>query len=357
MITVTARINISQGGGTIGSLSGTNLTGNNASSGLNSLLGRRNVSIASPFVLGGTRLGLNGKFVSKVPYFTSRQLSDSNGNFPLPFTITITGSNIEHAMIVFDKDNGAYPKSILVDGSVYMDNDAQFELLFSRTNSSHTVTISNWNKPHSPLIITSIYADVNIDIDRRNLVSFDGAITDRESVEYPSYGIISNSANLTFIDNNEQALDLIQQKVLHSSINVSIALSNTTTNTEEQIALTQIRELQYDNDNRQVNLTLKDNLEDWQEINGEAISYDFDNQGAKPFSTLYNHLYGVTIANGFDMQSLDELDEETRAVLDKTTIQYYLLESGSLWDSWQKLCEALHLHIYINENGKIVCKK
>ncbi len=356
MITVTARINISENGGTISSVSGTNFVGDNASSELRSVLGRKNTNTASPFVLGGTRLGTGGKFVSKVPYFTSKQLSDKGRVFRKTYTITISGSNIEHAIIVFDKDNDGHPQRVLVDGVAYDDDDAQFELIFDKASDTHTVRIYNWNKPHSPLIITSIYADINIDIDRHNLISFDRQIIDRESIEYPSYGIISNSASITFSDKNQQVLDLIQQKILHSGLSVSLALNNTSSGVKEPLAFTQIRTLSYDNDNRQVNLTLKDNLENLQEFNTEPINYDFDNQGAKSFSALYDYLYKITVKNGFDMQSFEELDVETRFVLNHTTINYYLFEGGSLWDSWQKLCEALNLHIYVNENGKIICK-
>jgi hypothetical protein len=56
------------------------------------------------------------------------------------------------------------------------------------------------------------------------------------------------------------------------------------------------------------------------------------------------------------MLSINELDEDTQAVLNNTYIQYPLLESGSLWQQWTKLCQACQLHIYKNSDGVVVCR-
>lgn len=357
MVTLTARINISENGGTISSVSGNDaFVGTNVSSELSTLLGNRNLKIDNPFILGSSKLGSGAKYIKNIPFFMSRQLSDGDGNFANPYTITISGENIEHAILVFDKENNGHPTLIEVDGVSCFDDDAQFELVFDSSGNTHTVTISNWNKPHSSLIITSIYADINIDIDKSNLISFDGLLAAEQTMDYPNYGLISNRQNLAFMDYDGQVLDLIRQKILNNGTSVSIKLNNfypDFPNEQVDIARVNIKELNYDNDNRQVNLTLGDNLEKLQEIQCAGFPYDFNSNGATTASTYYNYLVGKTLDEGFDIYPLKQLSTIERANLNAVWIPRPFLEDDTLWNQWQKLCEIMLAQMYVDEVGKI----
>lgn len=357
MITITAKINISGGGGNINSVT-TSDEKLNVAADLNSIVNAQGISVGTPFILGKSRLGSGAYYTNSLPYFVGRYLADSEGNFSQSYTITIRGSNIFSATIVFDKENGRHPNTIIVDGETLYDDDAQFEIAFTNTANTHTIVISNWNTPNEPLVITSIYASLDIDIDRENLISFNSYIMDRADVQKASYGIISNSANLTFADFDKQAIDLITQRVLHSGIKVDVFLNNTDNVVQEQICSMQTRELSYDNDNRQVQLSLKDNLEEWQEINVESINYyNDDGSERKPQTAqwFYEWLYEKTPSK-YNMQKFEELDDETKAILRSTTIHYPLLESDNLWNDWDKLCQLCLLRIYQNNEGRTVCK-
>lgn len=355
MITITARINVSESsGGTIKSAD-SNLSGNNVSADIKHILGKRSVNIGNPFILGLSKLDSGATYADNLPYFIGAQLSDSNGNFAQSYKITISGSDISTAIIVFDTENNRHPNTLIVDGEVVYDDDPQFELAFANASDTHTIEIRNWNTANAPLIITSIYADVNIDINKNNLIAFNSDILDRANVQYPSFGIISNSASLTFADFNEQVLDLITQQILHSGIKVEVWLNNDISNTQEQVCLMETRELSYDNDNRQVQVSLKDNLEEWQDINIEPVNYNPLKPQSQTAEFFFNYLYSQT-PNKYSMLSFDKLDEETQNILSNTTIEYPVLENGSLWDSWQKLCELCMLHIYVDYEGKTVVK-
>lgn len=357
MITITARINISENGGSINSVT-SNAEKVNVSSDLNNVLGRHEASLGNAFILGSSRLDNGDYYVESLPYFIGRYTSDSNGNFLQSYTITISGSDISSAIIVFDKENNRHPNTILVDGEIIYDDDPQFEIVFSKVSDTHTIDISNWNTPYAPLIITSIYASLDIDINGKNLISFNSNIFDRANIKQPSYGIISNSGNLTFADFDEQVLDLITQKIFHSGIKIEVWLNNKESNTREQVCLMQTGELSYDNDNRQVQVSMKDNLEEWQDINIEAINYYLEDGTPRQPQTaewFYEYLYSKTPSK-YNMLSFNNLDDETKKVLSETKIQYPILESGSLWDCWQKLCELCLLHIYVDYEGKTVCK-
>lgn len=358
MITIKARFNISDNGGSISSVT-SNIDGINVSADINDIIGKKSVKIgnSNPFILNKSKLDSGATYADNLPYFIGRELSDSNGDFTNAYTFTISGNDISEFIIEFDKENNAYPKSINVDGETIYDDDPIWQINVIAADT-HTITINNWNKSNSPLIITNIYADIDIEIDKSNLIAFNSDIVDRANVQQPSYGVVSNSANLTFLDFNEQVIDLITQGILHSGIRVSVFLNNIDSGSSEQVCVMEIRELSYDNENRQVQVSLKDNLEDWQDMNVEAISYFLENGEARSPQTakwFYDYLYSKT-PKQFNMLSLAELDKATQEVLNNTTIQYPFLESDSLWNEWDKLCALCLLHIYMDNNGVTVCK-
>lgn len=356
MITITARINLSENGGKISSLS-SNKGGNNVSANINEVLGNKSVQVGNPFILGKSKLGSGAYYANNLPYFLGSQLSDYNGNFTSSYNITISGKDITQFVIAFDVENRAFPNSIIVDGETVYDDDPIWEVNVN-TADKHTVKISNWNKPNSPLIITSIYADIGIEIDRNNLISFNSDIFDRGNIQRPSYGIISNSARLTFADFDEDALDLITQKILNSGVKVEAWLNNSDSNASEQICLMQTRELTYDNNNRQVDISLKDNLEEWQDISVPSLFY-YDEDGTELPPIRAAQLYLVFLdftPKKHNMLLFDELDNETQRILKNTVVKYSTFQKDTLWNDWQKLCELCLLHIYVDNNGRTICK-
>lgn len=360
MITLGARINLIDSG-KVANIMPLNLAGNNVSATPQSLVGKRNISVGNPFILGRSKLGSGFTYVKKLPYFLGNRLSDTNGKFPITYSLSIQGNNIASATIVFDKEHNGHPNSIVVDAATtYVDDDAQYEIIFENPATFHNFRINNWNKPYSPLIITSIYADINIEIDRNNLLSFSSNIFDRATLDEPSYGIISNSANLDVSDLDEQILDLITQQILHSGITTEVWINNPDGDVglkQEKICLMETRELFYDTDNRTVQVSLKDNLEEWQQIEIEGINYYNEDGTAKEPQTAkwyYEYLYSKTPSK-YNMLLVSYLDSDTIDILENTIIEYPVLESGKLWDSWQKLCELCLLHIYVNKEGKTVC--
>ena len=220
------------------------------------------------------------------------------------------------------------------------------------------------------LIGTTI--NVTKEFDRRNLLSIERSIFDRSDLKLPSWGIISNVGNLEFNDANKRFLGYANAGVLVEDMRVELFLNNTLVNgASEKIGTFYTDTWDYDNDNRVASVSLKDDLEEWQDINVEEISYDTRKIESKPFKWLYEHLWKLTsnrssyvndkgetiIGTGnYNMFSIVELDEDTQAVLNNTYIQYPLLESGSLWQQWTKLCQVCQLHIYKDNNGVVICR-
>ena len=359
MITLTAKINlISDNNGSLNSVS-SELLGNNISSDWQSIRGVKSQG-SNPFIIGASKLGDGSTFSDKVDYFIGSQLSDDNGEFQPPCEITVNGYNIKSLTIAFDTVNNRHPNTIKIDNVEYADDDAIFTISNLSSANTHTITIDNWNAPNYPLVITGIYVEISIDIDYRNLISLNRSITYRADNKLPSYGIISNIGNLEFNDLNGEIKDYAEQLLLTSDLKVVITLNNTLADKHEQIGIFETRDWDYDNENRSVSVSLKDDLEEWQDIQVQGFSYDPRNPSAvlteRTMANLYVWLQdSARTPSKYEMLSFSQLDEKTRTILQNTTIDYPLLESGTLWQQWQKLCEVCGLYIYKNNEGKTVC--
>lgn len=356
MITIRLRVNVSDNAGTI-----SNATiypqGNNVSADISTIVGNnKEMQLGNPFMLGRSVLGQGGVYVKELPYFLGSELSDSNGSFNTPYTLTVSGQDINSLVILFDTQNNAHPNTVKINDRVIYDDDPKFELALENTADSVTIIIDNWNKPNSPLIITGIYAGFNIDIDNTNLISFESNIHDRNNEKLPSFGLVSNTADLAFMDFSGDCLDLIERRILHSGIPIEATLVNDALNISEPICTMNVQDLTYDNDTRQVNLSLQDNIQEMQEPIVSELSIDILNVQSKTGKYYYDYLYEKTKAVGYDILSFDELDANLQNVLNAVTIQYPILENDTLWNEWEKLCELCLLHMYIDNSNKVVLK-
>jgi hypothetical protein len=292
MITLTAKINLLSGNNKSLGLGSDNLSGNNISTDLGSVIGVKNNG-RNPFIIGASKLGDGSTFSNGVDYFIGDQPSNENGYFSNPYSIIINDKNatLTSLTIEFDSTNGRHPNNIRIDGKEYIDDDPIFTVTGLTTNTTHTIYIDNWNSPLYPLVITGIYTEVLIEIDRRNLISLESSIFDRSDLKLPSFGIISNKGNIEFNDLDGEVRDYAEQLILQSGLSCEIRLNNTLVDGASQvIAKMETDQWDYDNDNRVVSVSIKDDLEEWQDINVYEISYDPRVLESKPFSWLYEHL-------------------------------------------------------------------
>ena len=259
----------------------------------------------------------------------------------------VSKSEINSLTIDFDKINNRHPKRIYIDDVEYIDDDPIFTIANLNSSTRHKIRIDNWNSPNYPLVITGIYAEVNIDIDYRNLISISRSIFDRSDLKLPSFGIISNTGNIEFNDNSGEIRDYAEQLLLQSGLSCEIKLNNTLVDgASETIGLFETDQWDYDNDNRVVSVSLKDDLEEWQDI----LLEEYPLQNAMTMYEIYEYLVGKTPSKWEFI-----LDNETTTTrLKNITCPYPYLESDNLWAQWQKLCEVCALYIYKNNDGKVV---
>ena len=95
---------------------------------------------------------------------------------------------------------------------------------------------------------------------------------------------------------------------------------------------------------------MKDDLEEWQNINVEEISYDPRDLTHRNLERFYGELYNKTPSK-YKMKQFSELDDKTKDILSNTWVIYPLLEAGSLWRQWDKLCQVAQAHIKKEDDG------
>lgn len=313
----------------------------------------------NPFIIGSTRLGDGATIESSADYFISQSLSDEKGLFYFgdDQVITIKAGETTNLTIVFDTTKNGHPIRIVVDGKEYVDDDTIFTITDLEPKSKHTIKILDWNEPFRPLVVTGIYVGVKIEIDNHNLRSIYWDLSQRGDLKLPSYGIISNVGEIEFNDNDGEVLDYIEQLVTEQGHDCKLYLYNSLSKTTCNIAKAKTSEWDYKSSNRLVSVQLKDDLEEWQNIQVPAINYNPNDIVEHNALDIYAYLLNY-VPSKFDMitsSELEILDYETFNILANTKIPHYLLKSGTLWEQWQKLCELCGLYIYKNNEGKTIC--
>ena len=365
MITLTATIDILKSGtgadekGTLSSLacnfSGNNISKSLISTGIKPIIGVKK-RIKTPFTLGKSKLGTGRKFCAYLNYFKGEILSDDNGDFPSDYIVTVKGSNITAITLAFDDLNMQFPKSIMLNGNQYTDDDPIWTIANIPSTNELTINIANWNTPNEPLILSGIYINVSINLDNKNLAGIDFSTMTRSDNAQPSWGIISNQGTIRFNDINGEVWDYAGQLLLQSGLDVKISLNNTLKGKSQIVGMYNTFAWDYDKYSRVVSVTIKDDLEEWQNIQIEEF-YCIGND--KTMLDVHNYLKSKTPARYKFATIPDDVSdrEDIEGALSAIKIPYIHLSQGSLWSGWNKLCSVAMLKIYMNSDNEIVIKR
>lgn len=198
-----------------------------------------------------------------------------------------------------------------------------------------------------------------IPLNNRNLLSLDFEISDRADMILPSWGIISNGGNFSFIDYNGRIKDLASGLKLKSGTKINIYLNDTISGSMASIGEFFASKWNYDNDNSTVSVSITDGLQRMQDINIVPLEFNpiTNGEGYNYAKQIYDFLQEQTEANGFRMvaTSSSSFNSATLEHLNKCYIKYPYIKETNLWRAWQNFAEAFQLHIFKNMNGQIVC--
>jgi hypothetical protein len=342
MIRYTATIIV--GKGVFGELSNAtiNVSGINISADIQNVVGKM-VEAKNPFLIGISKLNGTATFSNKVDYYIGKNLSNNDGVFETPYEIILSGTNITAIFISFDTLGNKFPRHIYIDDVSYYNESSMFFVANLPSSNSHTIRIADWNAPNSPVIITGLTVETVNSVDR-NITSASSDIAERTDLNNASYGVLSNRGQLSFVDIDSKYLQYYNQRVLSDNFQVELFIENTLNHKKEKVGSFNSGEWNYDKENRVVDISLKDDLEEWQNINTGI----FDLRNRATGLDIYNFLVAQTPST----YEFEPLDKETTYRLN-IPISYPYMDSSNLWSQWNKLANATALHIYKNSEGKV----
>ena len=144
-------------------------------------------------------------------------------------------------------------------------------------------------------------------------------------------------------------------RTVRSGMKTNIYLENTVSKAKISVGEFLTSKWDYDADNKQVSIALKDDLMEWQNILLSPATYDPYHEKNLSCEWLYQYIYNKTPAK-YNMISWDNLDNSTKAILSNTNFEYFILNASNLWNAWTQLCEICQCHIYKNNSSQTVFK-
>lgn len=370
MITLTARINLlsTSGAGQISSAEPKENTpqGNNISAGIP--VGQKK-AVGNPFLLGISKLDEGDTYSDGEDYFIGSEYADGNGDFARQYEIVISGEDITAFTICFDEQHGRFPHSIKVytdsnpNYEVYTDDDPNYTISVTQ-GTTQKIVIDNWNTPNYPLVISGIFVDLSIDLDYNCITDISRKVRERSDTAMPSWGILSSGDDLSFSDYDGEFLDYIEQGILKSGVEVTINLNNTlfgkTQSGEwavsEQVAKYYVDGVDYDVNNKEVLLSVKDGLEKLQEVKGIYLECNPLHYEHPQFSEIYDIIRQRVQGEGIEMKSFEDLDATSKQHLQFVLPVPLTSKDDTLWGFMEKFCSATNGHFYVGNDGVLTYK-
>lgn len=225
------------------------------------------------------------------------------------------------------------------------------------------------------IVITArIYRDKSdtnpIYIDYRDIISADNDLKDRSDMIMPSYGLISNGATLEFRlnDNNREVINIAKQYA--DTAFCVMYLKNTISGKNQKMSTKYITDIKVDENDKIASMQMVDRLMALQKtsplmspptLTNNPLTGGTDEtlpqllqryEVQKPFWVYfywwrYEEQEWVTAHNAKLTQSALYFIKECDAAL-------YYAEQNNLWRHYDELCQALMLHIYIDNNDDMV---
>jgi hypothetical protein len=185
-----------------------------------------------------------------------------------------------------------------------------------------------------------------------NLISMSCEMFERYDFSLPSYGIISNKGkiSLVFDDKYHDFNYYYKNYILNHKFIAEIYIDNTLSLFKsDDIATMDCTEWDYDEDTHILNISLNDDLIEWQNIT--------DVEGL-PIKITYNAYEVYEFLKSITPSEYNlELGTNASSYLKETTLPYFFIKKSNLWDMWQNFCVSMGLHIYKNQKGDVFVQK
>lgn len=289
----------------------------------------------------GTYNGIWGNVASSDTLYDSTDVSKGYviNNDNNKYVVTITNeSNIDYLKLVFDKNNNIFAKMIAVNGNIYYNNNIEFEV-YGINSTTATIEILSLNDSNVPVLISSLSFDTKITYDKnKGLIEVTRGNQSMADNVLPEYNIVSQYGSLSFQDYNGIVYELITNNKLDRNLNVYIYKDDIVIGTYETTS-----DWNYNIFNNEVSVSLQDRILDWQETIVEKKNIDYNVSATQIYAYLLDFCKTFTF----------DVSRETLDFWDTIIVPYFYLESGSLWEQWNKFLTLTQSVLYVLPDGKI----
>lgn len=316
---------------------GNNISNFNGGEVNNSSIKNPNIG-SNPFIIGVNKIGDGSKYLNEYKGYLSSVLSDNDGN--CDFIMSISGSNIDNFTIHFDNIVNQYATQIEIDNVIYENDDTHFFINVEK-NNSHIIKFLKWSKPNSNIRFTAITIGLTLTFNQFNgLISFVRGSQSMQDNTTPSYGALSQYGSVKLADYTGEINEIEELNMLTSGIKVKLYLDN-------ELVGDYLFDT-FEKENRTTyNVQLNDEIIKWNDIIISSSPLQ-ENKTAKDF---YDFLISQYEAD------YEILSDDIKNYLENIKIQYYYLESGSLFSQWNKFCDITQMLVYKKQNGKIALRR
>ena len=262
---------------------------------------------------------------------------------------SVSGTNIDHFTIYFDRIRGQYPQTIVINGIPYESDDPIFTVTgivsSEPTYSLFTVIMRDWKLPNMPYMICQISIGLKLTFDNSSLNKV--TRTDREISDNkkPTYGLIAQTGSLELKDINGELGDLAEQNLLKPNKDIKIYLKYKTTGDYNIIGTFKSDIWKYESTQYEAKVSMKDDI-----MRMHSINYDGYLAFPDSLYDVYVDLKRVAIANGYVFVIDTEFEDYLKEIA-FTTAGY--LKQSTLWQALDKFSQLATAHIYSDTDGTI----
>jgi len=280
--------------------------------------------------------------------------TDSNG--VLNLTITIVGTDIISFKIVFDRLRNQYPTSyswIDVTGTTHnVDNNTSCEITFEQRSGYGTTVIyfSNWSLPNEMVGITYIEnIEIDLFLNKQWIDSFESYTQFTSDGKVPNFTPIANTGRIVLKDVD----GTLQKRAELGHLNTNIFSLEFYLNSaliQEHIST----DTPYFTGNNTISIELSNEFEKWNDIIVPEHTFTDDNMYhvLKYILDCYEtdfinriNIIGRIYINGYSTM--------LNWIFNHSTFTSLTLKEGTLMEQITKVCTALLLNCYVNDNGRV----
>lgn len=310
---------------------------------------------ADLFFCGKSICGNGGKFYSQYDGYISNVVSstiiNTYGTYDTTFNMQVYGTNIKRLTFIFDETVQEFPTRISINNIEYSNNNNIFVWGSETALETVNITFVDWNKPNSLIRFTGLMVGLELTYDRGNGLKFVMANSQcQQNTSELALGVVSQNATVEIVDAQNQIVNLSSAGIIDTNVLTTIYLDGKTIGVYQR---TTDDGWDINRNTNEVSISLTDRLQDWQKIDFNWGSLQLN----KDCGYVLERLIKFTVENTDIKYDDFDIEQTTLDWLGKLKVPYCYLEEDTLWNEWNKLCNAGGLQIYQKHDGKIKVRR